>query len=175
MRTYKSKYFYGNKISDYGLENGYVDYATLAKSFNLVLNNSIMENTLEIGFWEQESGFCDNSDDIDELQDKIDELQDKIDELEQEEGKEEQIASLEEEIKEMEEEIESLEEEQENYYPECFQYYIVSDDGAEILKDCNEIVFYNDKLEMYVWGVTHWGTNWDYVLTNIKLDLNDCD
>ena len=25
-------YFYGNKISDYGLENGFVDYATLSKS-----------------------------------------------------------------------------------------------------------------------------------------------
>lgn len=159
MRTHKSEYFYGNKISDYGLEHGYVDYRTLAKAFDAVLSNGIIEKTYDIGYWEQESGFCDNSD-------YIEELQAKIEELEELEGKEEEIAALEEEIKE-------LEEEQENYYPECYQYYIVSDNGAEILKDYNEIVFYNDKLDMYVWGVTHWGTSWDYVLTNIKLELND--
>ena len=22
---------------------------------------------------------------------------------------------------------------------------------------------------MYVWGVTHWGTSWDYVLTDIEI------
>lgn len=29
-----SKYFYGNKISDYGLKNGYIDYSTLVKAFD---------------------------------------------------------------------------------------------------------------------------------------------
>ena len=42
MLSIKSKYFYGNKVSDYGLENGYVDYETLAKSFQCVLNNDII-------------------------------------------------------------------------------------------------------------------------------------
>lgn len=43
MKNYihKSPYFYGNKVSDYGLKNGYVDYATLAKSFDAVLVNDI--------------------------------------------------------------------------------------------------------------------------------------
>lgn len=36
---HRSHWFYGNKISDHGIEHGYVDYATLAKSFNLILNN----------------------------------------------------------------------------------------------------------------------------------------
>ena len=31
--TLKSVYFYGNKVSEYGIENGFVDYGTLAKAF----------------------------------------------------------------------------------------------------------------------------------------------
>lgn len=34
--------FYGNTISDYGIEQGFVDYRTLAKCFNLVLCNEII-------------------------------------------------------------------------------------------------------------------------------------
>ena len=132
------KYFYGNEISEYGQQNGYVDYGTLAKAFDAVLNNDIIQKTYDIGYWEQESGMIDNSEEIEELQEKIEEL----------------------------------EEEQENSYnEECYQYYIVSDNGAEILKEINEIVFYNEELDMYVWGVTHCGTAWSYVLTNIKCNV----
>ena len=159
MAEYKhySNYFYGNKVSDYGLENGYVDYATLAKAFDAVLNNDIMQKTgmVGLGYWEQESGFIDNSEEIEELEEQIAELE------EDEEENEEQIAELKERIKELEEE--------QNYYTEIYQYYIVSDNGADILKRYNEIVFYNEELDMYVWGVTHWGTSWDYVLTDIKI------
>lgn len=31
-------------------------------------------------------------------------------------------------------------------------------------------LFYNEKLDMYVWGITHFGTSWKYVLTDIKLN-----
>lgn len=51
---------------------------------------------------------------------------------------------------------------------EIFQWYITDAQGAEILEEANEIVFYNEELELYLWGVTHWGTSWDYVLTDIK-------
>lgn len=52
--------------------------------------------------------------------------------------------------------------------PEVFQWYIVSDPGAQIIQDyTNEILYYHDKLDMYLWGVTHLGTGWDYVLTDI--------
>ena len=27
----------------------------------------------------------------------------------------------------------------------------------------------NEKLDIYIWAVTHFGTSWDYVLTDIKL------
>lgn len=52
--------------------------------------------------------------------------------------------------------------------PEVFQWYIVSDSGAQIIQDyTNEILYYHDELDIYLWGVTHWGAGWDYVLTDI--------
>lgn len=171
MRTHKSKYFYGNKISDYGLENGYVDYRTLAKAFEGVLANGIIEKTNGIiGYWEQESGMIDNSEEIEELQEQLEDLQEQLEEVENEEDIEEFNGKIE----ELEEQIEELEEEQEeSYNTEIYQYFIVDDNGARILEECNEIVFYNEELDLYIWGVTHWGTSWDYVLTDIKLELDE--
>lgn len=153
------EYFYGNKISDYGIEHGRVDYGTLAKSFDAVLNNEIIEKTYEIGYWEQESGFADdNTEEIEEIREEIKELM-----LEDADGNRERI-------EELGSIIEELEENQE-YTPDIYQYYIVSDNGARILKEINEIVFYNEELDMYVWGVTHFGTSWSYVLTDIKCNV----
>ena len=113
--------YYGVKVSDYGIENGYVDYRTLAKVVgNMVLNNYVIN--YEIENWEIEKG------------------------------------TIEEEEQEEEEE------------PEIFQYYIITPYGAKFLKDhTSEIVYYNDELNIYLWGITHFGTSWDYVLTDIKL------
>lgn len=118
--VWKSDYFFGNEVSDYGKEYKRIDYGTLAKAFQHVLNNDIVSAT---GWdsWDIENG---------ELWDEND---DPI---------------------------------------EIFQYFIIDDNGAEILKDyTDEIVMYNNDLGMYVWGVTHWGTSWDYVLTDIEIDL----
>lgn len=123
----EQKYYYGNAISEYGLENGRVDYAALAKCFDAVLNNDIMQLTYDIGYWEQVSGTVGNTD-----------------------------------------KIEDLEREQDDQ--EVFQWYIVDDGGARLLREINEIVYYNKMLDMYLWGVTHCGTSWDYVLTSIKID-----
>ena len=143
----EQKYYYGNAISEYGLENGRVDYATLAKAFDAVLNNDIMNLTYDIGSWEQVSGIIDNTDEIEELEEKRDELE------EENENNPSQI---------IENEI--------NEYQEVFQWFIVDDWGARLLQDIDEVVYYNEKLDMYLWGVTHYGTSWDYVLTNIKID-----
>ena len=56
-------------------------------------------------------------------------------------------------------------------FPEIYQYYIVSDNAVDILEEAHQIVFYNDDLNMYVWGVTHYGTSWDYVLTDIAVEF----
>lgn len=119
--THTSKYFYCNEISDYGLKNGYVDYRTLAKSFDAVLNNNII-SLFNDYYFELVNG-CDYDEETGDIE-------------------------------------------------EVYQFYIISDQGANILMELtNEIVYYNDTLDMYVWGVTHYGTSWDHVLTDIKIEL----
>lgn len=50
------------------------------------------------------------------------------------------------------------------------QDFIISKYGYEILKEyTDELVFYNEELDVYIWAVTHWGTAWAYELTNTKL------
>lgn len=156
----EQKYYYGNAISEYGMKNGRVDYATLSNCFGLVLNNNIMQLTYDIGYWEQVSGIVDNTDEIEELEEKRDELE------QENESSPSQI--LENEINEINDQIEELEREQDDQ--EVFQWYIVDDWGGRLLTKINEIVYYNETLDMYLWGVTHCGTSWDYVLTDIKID-----
>ena len=152
-------YFCGNKISEYGRKHGRVDYATLAKAFDAVLNNNIMQAT-DWEYWEQENGYIDNEDEIDEIREQIEEL-----EAERDAAEESSPEALEDKIEELEEEQNP---------GEIFQYYIISDNGARILEDyTDEIVFYNSELDMYVWGVTHWGTSWDYVLTDIQCERDE--
>lgn len=168
MKTWSSQYFYGNKISDYGLENGYVDYRTLAKAFDAVLANDLMSQTEGvIGWWEMESGETDNSEEIELRQERIEELETELLTTEDEE----ESAKIQNLIDEEEREISLLEDEQEP--DEVFQWFIVDDNGARILKEFNEIVYYNQELDLYLWGVTHFGTSWDYVLTNIKIELSE--
>lgn len=157
----EQKYYYGNAISDYGMEHGYVDYATLAKCFDAVLNNDIMSLTYDIGCWDQVSGTIDNIDEIEELEEKRDELEKEY------ESSPSQI--LENEIYDIIDRITELENEQDES-PEVYQWFIVDDWGARLLQEINEIVYYNEKLDMYLWGVTHFGTSWNYVLTSIKID-----
>jgi hypothetical protein len=110
---------YGHKVSDYALENGYLDYRTLSKIVgDSVLNNNIYEYA---GYenWELTNG---------------------------------------------------LEENEDGDYYEVYQYYIVSDSGASFLERyTDELVYYHEGLDMYLWGITHFGTSWDYVLTDLKL------
>ena len=112
--------FYGNKVSEYGIKNGRVDYGTFAKAFDAVLNNEIIRNTFDIGVWEQINGTNECDDDE---------------------------------------------------YEEIFQYYIVSETGADTIRYwTDDPLFYSEPLDMYVWGVTHFGTGWDYVLTEIEIN-----
>ena len=109
---------FGQKVSKYGLENGYLDYHALANIVgHRILNNSIIPYT---GFdeWDVVNG---------------------------------------------------SEENDEGYY-EVYQYYIISETGAVLLSELtNELIYYHPDTDMYVWGITHFGTGWDYVLTDVKL------
>lgn len=160
-------YFCGNEASEYAKEQGYLDYATFAKAFDAVLNNDIIAKTQEIGYWEEENGMIDNSEEIENLENKLDNLDYELSSLDDDE---EEIRNINSEIKEIQKRIEELEEEQ-DYQREIYQYYIVSDKGAEIIQAyTNDPLFYNEELDMYVWGVTHLGTSWSYVLTDVKLN-----
>lgn len=164
-QTNKNKYydtFYGHKVSDYALQYGRLDYATLSKCFDCVLCNNIGE--VDETIWENvESGdlmrYYYDGEEIthEEYDNKLEELENKI-------------ATL--SIKENYKEIEELEEEKEKYEEEVveiFQYYIVSDNALHLLQECNELVLYSEKLDCYIWCVDHCGTSWDYVLTSLKL------
>lgn len=60
------------------------------------------------------------------------------------------------------------------YSDDISQDYIISKQGYKFLRDyTDEIVFYNEELDVYIWGVTHYGTSWNYVLTDIKLVRED--
>lgn len=80
------------------------------------------------------------------------------------------------EINDAEGEIESIEEmqnEQDNP-PEVYQWFIISDNGAEILNNLtDEIVYYLPSLDVYVWGVCHWGTSWASVSTDIRIEFEE--
>lgn len=55
-------------------------------------------------------------------------------------------------------------------FREVYQHYIISEQGYKFLEEhTDEIVYYCENLDLYLWGITHFGTGWDYVLTDIKL------
>lgn len=146
----KQTTYYGNPISEYGLEHGFVDYACLAQAFQHVLCNNIPD--IDPFIWDNVvSGMrCKYIN----------------------EDTEEELTA---------EAYDALSEEEQNGYveysdlPEIFQYFIVSNNAEDILADAGEIVFYSEKLDCYIWGVTHYGTSWDYVLTDIKVNTEEDD
>lgn len=107
---------WGVKVSDYGMEQGYLDYAALKRIVgDCILNNNLRAATMED--WEFYSG-----------------------------------------------EFESV----------VFQDYIITERGAQLLEELtDELIFYNEVLDIYVWSITHFGTSWDYVLTDVKLKVED--
>lgn len=138
--------FWGHKVSEEALKYGRLDYGTLAKCFDAVLCNRITEID-ELLFDNLESGDLENY------------YNEEGEELTREEA----------------EEAEERGEEITRNYVDIFQFFIVSSNALELLREAGEIVFYSEKLDCYIWGVTHWGTSWDYVLTNIKLEKKPTD
>ncbi len=47
-------------------------------------------------------------------------------------------------------------------WDEVFQWYIISDPSF-IMEHTDELVFHDEELDLYILGVTHFGTSWDYV------------
>lgn len=111
MKLYWNK-VYGEEVSKYGLENGYLDYLTLSKIIGpCIMNNYLRAETMED--WEIVAGDLEH---------------------------------------------------------DIYQDYIISEQGYEFLAEyTDELVFYNERLNVYIWCISHFGTSWDYVLTNVRL------
>ena len=108
--------FYGEEVSDYGIEQGFVDYRTIAKCINLVLCNDVVKLFQTFDF-------------------------------------------------------ERINDNETSGDYEIFQWYIIDSRGAELLEQWlpDEVVYYCEELDLYLWGVTHYGTPWNGVLTPIKI------
>ena len=177
-RAVYGNHFYGNEASDYGKQQGFVDYRTFAKAFDAVMNNSIMQELESAGYYFEpvQDGSSDYSDEIDELREEADDLEAQADDLEAEADDEEEADELRAQAEDLRnlatekrDRADDLEAEQDP--PEIFQFFIVDDAGAEIIQEwTDDPLFYCSALDMYIWGVTHWGTSWDYVLTDIRLN-----
>ena len=64
--------------------------------------------------------------------------------------------------------------EDEDYTTEIYQYYIIDENTAKrLLEYTKETIYYHNRLDIYILGVTHFGTSWDYVLTEFKLIKDD--
>lgn len=45
---------------------------------------------------------------------------------------------------------------------EIFQYFIISDPDF-LLEHTDEVVFHDEELDLYIWGIDHFGTAWSGV------------
>lgn len=135
----------GFPISVYGMNEGYMDYRCLGNIVNeyggMILNNYIQSATTDITDWET---FCGS--DIYYI--------DENDNIRTEEEYYENGCP------------DGWSEE----YNDVYQQFMIGARAAEILKDyTNETVLYSEKLDVYLWNICHYGTSWDYVLTNIAI------
>ena len=158
-------YYHGKEVSSYGVEHGFVDYDTLRRLLCCMMNNFVMEETVELGlWWEIVSTLYADSDGLiypyNDAQERICELEEML-----EEDPENASADK------WERDIELLEKPVDYEWPEGItQYYIISECSAEFLiENTKELIFYNEELNMYLWAIFHFGNSWEIELTDIPL------
>ena len=135
------KYFYGIELSEEEIKRNRISYRTLAKCFDAVLCNNICE--------------------VDEcLFDNV--LSGSLSSYYDENGNELTYEEYEEKL-DNDEDVDEI-------FDDVFQWFIVSDNALHLLEEANELVLYSELLDCYIWGVKHYGTSWDYVFTDIKID-----
>jgi len=162
------KYYYGNPVSQYGLEHNKVDYATFSKAFNHVFCDfEALTKAAEYDFepvggselYYELDGITYTPDEMEEKKKELEAHLQELEEMEETPDTLEEIASIENDLEELQDE---------KYY-DVFQWFIVPENALPILEENNEVVYYSDTLNLYVWGITHYGTSWDYVLTDISI------
>ena len=146
-----SRSYFNQVASDYAKENNKLDYAGLAK---LVGSHILCNNITEVDPSIFENVHCGSLYYIDEDRAKDD--------------YEYHVEVCKEKGEEYPPYEEWLEENEDDYKceDEIYQYYLVDD--TYWLEKAGELVLYSDLLDCYVWCITHCGTGWDYVLTDIE-------
>ena len=189
--TMKKAYYYGAAVSEEGIKYGKVDYKAFASAFPHILNNEIVANVDDIepimgdpAHHEDSKGNVYKWDEWEDRQIELDKLRanclaelDKYEKLAEQTMDpterrcfEAKINALTKTIEDCTEDIFALDEEHPN---EVFQWYIVPAQALDHLNDADEIVWYSPTLNLYIWGVTHYGTAWEYVLTDIPCKVRE--
>ena len=161
--------YYDVTASNTGIENNRVDEETLFQVIKGISADDIFKKTQEygIGNWELVNGSlyvhydCEGNDYTDEeAQERIQELEELIDNAD-EEAQADEIAAWKADIQTLEDGVAYV----------IHQIYLVSEKAARILiEESDEIVFYNQELNAYVWCITFCGADWSEVLTSIPLN-----
>ena len=161
--------YYDVTASNTGIENNRVDEETLFQVIKGISADDIFKKTQEygIGNWELVNGSlyvhydCEGNDYTDEeAQERIQELEELIDNAD-EEAQADEIAAWKADIQNLEDGVAY----------DIHQIYLVSEKAARILiEESDEIVFYNQELNAYVWCITFCEADWSEVLTSIPLN-----
>ncbi len=162
--VFNYKYFHGAKISSYGVSEGFLDYQCMAEMAQAE-SIDIYSEEYEDACWELYNGedcYYYDSDghtyDYECCIERIEELKDMI-----------ANARGEQDVSKWEKDIDSL-----TYNCECIgicDYMEITEEAARIMKESgsDEIVYYSKELDMYIWGITHYGTSWKLMLTSIPI------
>ena len=65
-----------------------------------------------------------------------------------------------------------IDENNEEVYREFFQIYVIDGNLKDIIEKYapTECICYSEDIGAYIWGIDHFGTNWDYINTEIKIE-----
>lgn len=158
--TWTSRSFYGHEIPQESIDRGYLDYATLTKAFNAVHNDCLPTICGLHGPLYQESGPDNCTFELAALK-----LQAKFLRERGEIQNADQLAEVYAKIAALDNACDSD--------PQRLYWYIISDDGVDILKDADEVVYYNEELEMFLWGIPYEEKTWIKTNTKIKIELDE--
>lgn len=166
--------FWGVELNEEEIKNKRLSYGTVAKQFDAILCNDILQidnsliDNLESGDFVSYyiNGEETDRETYEELKEKYEDEQSDLlfdDDWGEDNPRAEKLEKRYDELTELLDQFEEIED-------EVFQWFLVGESALWYLKKMGELVFYSDLLGCYVWGVKHWGTSWDYVMTSLKLN-----
>lgn len=58
-------------------------------------------------------------------------------------------------------------------YDDVYQYYIINDNDVDLFEKLEYPIYRCEQLDLYIVGITHFGTSWDYILTNFPIEIEN--